>query len=47
MVGGGYPGAQGMSSKDQGTAFLLSYFLGAFGVDRFYLGYVASGFSSS
>jgi TM2 domain-containing membrane protein YozV len=32
-----------MSDKDQGTAFLLSYFLGGFGVDRFYLGHVGLG----
>jgi TM2 domain-containing membrane protein YozV len=44
MAGGGYSGAgHELSSKDQGTAFLLSYFLGAFGVDRFYLGYVGLG----
>ncbi len=32
-----------MSDKDQGTAFLLSYFLGGLGVDRFYLGHVGLG----
>lgn len=30
--------ASGESDKEFLTAFLLSYFLGAFGVDRFYLG---------
>jgi len=31
------------SSLSQKTAFLLSLFLGGFGVDRFYLGYTSSG----
>jgi len=31
------------SQRDMGTAFLLSYFLGFFGVDRFYLGQPALG----
>ena len=31
------------SDKNWGAAFLLSLFLGYFGVDRFYLGYVWSG----
>lgn len=38
----GYGGAN-MSSKDQATAFLLSYFLGGLGVDRFYLGQIGLG----
>jgi TM2 domain-containing membrane protein YozV len=29
-----------MAARDQGTTFLLSYFLGTLGVDRFYLGQV-------
>lgn len=49
--GGGYApmapmGPQGMmqySSKDQGTAFLLSVFLGMMGGDRFYLGQIGLG----
>lgn len=32
-----------MSDKDQGTAFLLSYFLGWLAVDRFYLGHIGLG----
>jgi TM2 domain-containing membrane protein YozV len=33
----------GVPVKSQSTAFLLSYFLGTFGFDRFYLGYVGLG----
>lgn len=32
------PPAVGIPTKSQSTTFLLSYFLGHFGVDRFYLG---------
>lgn len=41
---GAPPGAMVQySDKDQGTAFLLSYFLGMLGADRFYLGQVGLG----
>jgi TM2 domain-containing membrane protein YozV len=32
-----------MARRDQGSAFLLSYFLGSFGVDRFYMGQIVLG----
>ena len=35
--------AGGVSEKSQGVAFLLSIFLGALGVDQFYLGNVGLG----
>ena len=37
------PYAQGYSDKTRATAFLLSYFLGWLGVDRFYVGHTLLG----
>ena len=34
---------RGTPTRDQGTAFLLSFFLGGLGADRFYLGYIGLG----
>jgi TM2 domain-containing membrane protein YozV len=34
---------RGTPSRDQGTAFLLSFFLGTLGADRFYLGQIGLG----
>jgi len=34
---------EGTPVKSQGTAFILSWLLGSFGVDRFYLGYTGPG----
>lgn len=33
----------GTPKRSQATAFLLSFFLGSFGIDRFYLGYTGLG----
>jgi TM2 domain-containing membrane protein YozV len=42
--GGPPPGAiVPYSDKDAGTAFLLSYFAGVFGIDRFYVGHTGLG----